>query len=664
MLWSWYVLSQTADTCTPRALCESWTRTLILSVAESYGDKSEKRCSGRQRIEATITKKEDPAPVTEAEEPKESSEKDDKPEEEDKPQRSQLREQESTEEKPKEPAVPNEEESNIETKEQTNADLASADVEKKEVEDESQISSKEPTKEDQIEAEVKVEPATSQIEEEKLVEKEEPVKKPEEKPVEVKSEIQDEAPAKKEDEKLLKEQEKPTVTVEETPKKSIREVEAKTKTPKKEEEKPQLKKAVEEKPSTPKKKVEEKPVTPKKEVEEKPKWKKEAEETKAKAEEKVKSKKEEVVEEKPKPSFVRDKLKVSTKPQDVADSTAKAKKPEKTLRQRLICHFVIYSICIPKESQNEYKDIFPSRFSPTSLRSPETEKQDPIAKLEAERKLQELKRRRNETDSEIGEKAEFLNKSALKSPVKTSHTPLVCKIGNRLEQYTSAVQTKEVTKSPKSPVDVPGAEGMRSIKIDDSKSKPKYLSNIQAPKIPEGEKVDFDDIQKKRQEKDLAELQSLIEAHFLQRQKDEEELIALVNRIEEKERKEQEEQRKKQDEDAKKKKALTNMTHQYGGIQQRGEGRKGAKKQTEREKKKKILAERRKPLTVDHLSDDKLKDKATELWQWLMQLEAEKYDLNERLKRQKYDINQLLARVQDHQSAKGRGKGKMGGRLR
>ncbi|XP_051978805.1 non-muscle caldesmon-like isoform X3 [Xyrauchen texanus] len=218
--------------------------------------------------------------------------------------------------------------------------------------------------------------------------------------------------------------------------------------------------------------------------------------------------------------------KVTTKPQDAVDSTAKAKKPEKTL-------------------------------SPIGLRSPDTEKHDPIAKLEAERKLQELKRRRNETDSEllekmkqkqqtaeaeleelkkkreerkkileeeekqkkqqraekkakeeeekrkmkeeierrrseaaekkkqkeeskegskapfiapkgasakIGEKAEFLNKSALKSPVKMPHTPLVCKIGNRLEQYTSAVQTKEVTKSPKSPVDIPVAEGVRNIK--------------------------------------------------------------------------------------------------------------------------------------------------------------------------------------------------------
>lgn len=40
---------------------------------------------------------------------------------------------------------------------------------------------------------------------------------------------------------------------------------------------------------------------------------------------------------------------------------------------------------------------------------------------------------------------------------------------------------------------------------------------------------------------------------------------------------------------------------------QKSEGRKGAKKQTEREKKKKILADRRKALSIDHLSEDKLK---------------------------------------------------------
>ncbi|XP_041692891.1 troponin T, cardiac muscle isoforms-like [Coregonus clupeaformis] len=220
---------------------------------------------------------------------------------------------------------------------------------------------------------------------------------------------------------------------------------------------------------------------------------------------------------------------------------------------------------------------------------------------------------------------------------------------------------------------------------DGSKPKPKFVPNISVPKMPDGEKVDFDDIHRKRQEKDLSELQSLIESHFIQRKKEEEELITLVNRIEkrraeraeqqrdraerekerqarvaeEKERKEAEDQRRKHDDDAKKKKALTNMTHQYGGIQQKSENRKGAKKQTEREKKKKILADRRKPLNIDHLNEDKLKEKASEMWQWMMELEAEKFDLSEKLKKQKYDINQLLTRVQDHQSAKGRGK-KMG----
>lgn len=259
-----------------------------------------------------------------------------------------------------------------------------------------------------------------------------------------------------------------------------------------------------------------------------------------------------------------------------------------------------------------------------------------------------------------------------------------------LEEEEAAPEVEEPPAAEEEPAEEePPEEEPPAADEDDSKPKPKaFAAPIAVPKIPEGEKVDFDDIHRKRQEKDLTELQSLIEAHFIQRKKDEEELIALVNRIEkrraeraeqqrvraeqekerqtrvaeEKERKELEEARKKQDEDAKKKKALTNMTQQYGGVQQRQDGKRGAKKQTEREKKKKILAERRKPLNIDHLSEDKVKEKANELWQWLMTLEAEKFDLSEKLKRQKYDINLLLARVQAHQSAKGRGKAK--GRVR
>ena len=42
---------------------------------------------------------------------------------------------------------------------------------------------------------------------------------------------------------------------------------------------------------------------------------------------------------------------------------------------------------------------------------------------------------------------------------------------------------------------------------------------------------------------------------------------------------------------------------------------------TERDRKKKILAERRKPLNIDHLDVDKLKAKAKALWEHLQGLE-------------------------------------------
>ncbi|XP_037099246.1 caldesmon 1a isoform X3 [Syngnathus acus] len=63
----------------------------------------------------------------------------------------------------------------------------------------------------------------------------------------------------------------------------------------------------------------------------------------------------------------------------------------------------------------------------------------------------------------IGERAEFLNKSAQKSTVKTSLSPVVSKIDNRLEQYTSAAQE---SRSPRSgTVDLPTVtDSIRNIK--------------------------------------------------------------------------------------------------------------------------------------------------------------------------------------------------------
>ncbi|RVE56446.1 hypothetical protein OJAV_G00221260 [Oryzias javanicus] len=67
----------------------------------------------------------------------------------------------------------------------------------------------------------------------------------------------------------------------------------------------------------------------------------------------------------------------------------------------------------------------------------------------------------------IGERAEFLNKSAQKSSVKASHSPVVSKIDNRLEQYTSAAQREnKESRSPRSgAVDLPVVtDSIRNIK--------------------------------------------------------------------------------------------------------------------------------------------------------------------------------------------------------
>lgn len=204
------------------------------------------------------------------------------------------------------------------------------------------------------------------------------------------------------------------------------------------------------------------------------------------------------------------------------------------------------------------------------------------------------------------------------------------------------------------------------------KQKP-FVPALVPPKIPDGEKVDFDDIHRKRMEKDLTELQTLIEAHFENRKKDEEELIKLTQRIEnrraeraeqqrirterekerhnklaeEKARKEEEEAKRKADDDAKKKKVLASF--QYTGYMQRTDKRGGPKKQTEREKKRTILSERRKELNIEKLSEDKLRETASELCKWLRELEGNAFDLHYKHTHQKYEITVLRNRVSDHQ---------------
>ena len=57
------------------------------------------------------------------------------------------------------------------------------------------------------------------------------------------------------------------------------------------------------------------------------------------------------------------------------------------------------------------------------------------------------------------------------------------------------------------------------------------------------------------------------------------------------------------------------------------------------EEKKISLSIRIKPLVLDGLGTDKLRIKATELWEAIVKLETEKYDLEERQKRQDYDVS-------------------------
>uniref|UniRef100_A0A4X2JZ66 Troponin T, cardiac muscle n=1 Tax=Vombatus ursinus TaxID=29139 RepID=A0A4X2JZ66_VOMUR len=185
--------------------------------------------------------------------------------------------------------------------------------------------------------------------------------------------------------------------------------------------------------------------------------------------------------------------------------------------------------------------------------------------------------------------------------------------------------------------------------VEESKPRPKlFMPNLIPPKIPDGERVDFDE--NRRAER--AEQQRIRSEREKERQ----------NRLaEEKARREEEENRRKAEDEARKKKALSNMMH-FGGYIQKTE-RKTGKRQTEREKKKKILAERRKVLAIDHLNEDQLREKAKDLWQTIYNLEAEKFDLQERFKQQKYEINVLRNRINDNQKvSKTRGKAKVTGR--
>merc|ERR1712110_304387 len=100
-------------------------------------------------------------------------------------------------------------------------------------------------------------------------------------------------------------------------------------------------------------------------------------------------------------------------------------------------------------------------------------------------------------------------------------------------------------------------------------------------------------------------------------------------------KREEEEERRRVADEEKKKQAIQNMSASYGGYLARSDKQKGNRRQTEREKKRKILTDRRRPLNVDHLSGDKIADKAKELQMFYASLEEERYNFEVVCDRQK-----------------------------
>ncbi|CAG5105806.1 Oidioi.mRNA.OKI2018_I69.chr1.g2470.t1.cds [Oikopleura dioica] len=189
----------------------------------------------------------------------------------------------------------------------------------------------------------------------------------------------------------------------------------------------------------------------------------------------------------------------------------------------------------------------------------------------------------------------------------------------------------------------------------------------------------MNDFLKQRAEKDLAELKKLIENHFAQRKEDEAVLAELVEKMEkrkevrqkqnedraqrEKERAQRErEERQKKDEieakrkleeEEKKKEALAAMSMNYGGyLAKRQEQARNKRGGAEKEKKKKILADRRKPLNIDHMDNDKLQAKAKELHDWLVELVSSKVDIEVNLSQINYHLKCNRSRYNDARDAK------------
>nr|XP_050868168.1 troponin T isoform X7 [Vespula vulgaris] len=147
------------------------------------------------------------------------------------------------------------------------------------------------------------------------------------------------------------------------------------------------------------------------------------------------------------------------------------------------------------------------------------------------------------------------------------------------------------------------------------------------------------------------------EKRLAQKKKEEEE--RRQREIEEKKQRDIEEKRRRLEESEKKRQAMmqamkdqankkgpnfTITKKDLGGNLSSAQLERNKTKEQLEEEKKISLSIRIKPLEIEGLSIDKLRFKATELWDTIVKLETEKYDLEERQKRQDYDLKELKER--------------------
>merc|ERR1711983_261646 len=95
-----------------------------------------------------------------------------------------------------------------------------------------------------------------------------------------------------------------------------------------------------------------------------------------------------------------------------------------------------------------------------------------------------------------------------------------------------------------------------------------------------------------------------------------------------------------------------------GGAAVQDARREMTKTKEQLEEKKKISSSIRiKPLDVEAMGSEQLQSKAKELWDTIVRLETEKYDLTERQKRQDYDLKELKERQKQQLRQKAMKKG-------